>query len=479
MKLSISKLAGTLLLSGAISSSVFCNNQKPNIIFIMVDDLGYGDLGCYGQKLIKTPVIDKMAKEGMKFTNFYAGAPVCAPSRCVLLTGKHTGHSYIRNNGNPPGRVQKPAKGLWKGQNPIPDGEVTIAERLKDAGYTTGAIGKWGLGFENSSGDPNKQGFDYFYGYLCQVHAHSHYPYFLWENGKKDWIKGNRRGMNGIHSQDKFDEKATEFIRKNHTKPFFLYYPIALPHTYIQANNRFVKMYDGKFPDIKIKRKANKLGNAGYAAMVSHLDNSVGKIFKLLKELNIDDNTIVMFTSDNGFSPYKKGYDFFNSSGNLRGIKRDLFEGGIKTPFIVRWPGKVKAGTTSNFQGAFWDILPTLCDFANVKPSKNIDGISFKREILKGKNKKHHDFLYWEFPNRTRKGQAAIIQGDWKLYISGLHSDKNKMMLFNLKNDPKESNDISSKHSKRVKKMLKLMKREHKHSTLFPFKGYDTFLDTL
>ncbi|TKG93711.1 hypothetical protein EYV94_15815 [Puteibacter caeruleilacunae] len=469
-----------LMLAAGLQGNCMTNKtskieNKPNIIYILVDDLGYGELGCYGQDKINTPVVDQMAKEGMKFTNYYAGAPVCAPSRCVLLTGKHLGHSFIRNNKGIGGRKKDPAKGIWPGDAAIPTQEKTIAEYMKEAGYATGAIGKWGLGIEGSTGHPNKQGFDYFYGYLNQVHAHSHYPYFLWENDKKDWLKGNTRGNSGIHSQDKFDEKAENFIRTHKDEPFFLYYPIILPHTFVQANEEYVEPYKGKFPALGNGKKENSLGLAGYAGMVSQMDAAVGKVLNLLKELNIDDNTLVIFTSDNGASPISKN-DFFKSTAGLRGKKRYLYEGGIKTPMIARWPGKIKAGSVCDFQGAFWDVLPTCCELAGVKVDQPTDGISFVDAMLTGKNKVNHDHLYWEFPNRVEQGQAAIIKGTWKLRLSKLTTGNPDIELFELKNDPYEKTNLKDKHPNKVKELIAIMKEEHSHSELFPSKEYEAFL---
>ena len=371
----------------AFSSS---QDHPPNIILIMADDLGYGELGCYGQQWIQTPNIDRIAAGGIRFTQFYSGAPVCAPARCMLMTGKHSGHAYIRDNGNPADRrgKGKPQDGYFPGQHPIPDAEITIAEILKTKGYRTAGIGKWGLGYEASTGDPNRQGFDLFYGYLCQVHAHNHFPRFLWRNGQREWLPGNDRTLDGkIHSQDKFAENALAFIRENRDQPFFLYCPFAIPHLSIQTTPEMLAKYQDKIPESDYEHRGylqHPSPRAGYAAMVTQVDKHVGQIMQLVVDLGLDDNTIVLFTSDNGPTFQRLGgadSDFFNSSGPLRGRKGSVYEGGIRVPLVARWPGKIKPGSVTDHLSAFWDFLPTFSEIARAEKPTNIDGISFVSHV--------------------------------------------------------------------------------------------------
>src|SRR5262245_11187620 len=342
---------------------------KPNIVFILADDLGYGDLGSYGQTKIKTPHLDQLAAEGMRFTQFYAGSPVCAPSRCVLMTGKHGGHAFIRDN-----REWKP-----EGQYPIPAGEVTIAELLKEQGYTTDSFGKWGLGYPGSEGDPNKQGFDVFYGYNCQREAHNYYPDHLWRNQEKVMLEGNDRGLTGKqYSHDLIEAEASKFIRENKDKPFFAYVPFTIPHLALQVPEDSLAEYSGKWADPPYDGKNGYLPHltprAAYAAMVTRMDRSVGRILELIKQLGLDDNTLVIFTSDNGgafgevtrdfeFRPGRMGgtdYVYFGSTSKFRAFKGSVYEGGIRVPFIARWPGRIKAGVVSELPAVFYDLMPTL-----------------------------------------------------------------------------------------------------------------------
>ena len=336
---------------------------KPNIIYIYADDLGYAELGCYGQQKIKTPNLDQLAKEGIKFTQHYTSAPVCAPARCMLMTGKHSGHSYIRGNYEL-GGFQDSTEG---GQMPLPEGTFTIAKMMKQAGYVTGAIGKWGLGMSNTTGDPNKQGFDYFYGYLCQKQAHNFYPTHLWLNGKWDSLNNPlilvhtplaKDAPNSAfdyfkgkdYSLDKMVDKTVGFIKQNKDKPFFLYLPYTGPHVSLQAPDAAVKEYIGQFDESPYRGEKGYASTlypkSTYAAMITYMDKQIGQILKLLKELNLDDNTIIMFSSDNGttFDVGGVSAKYFNSVGGLRGLKQDLYEGGIREPFIVRWHNKIKAG---------------------------------------------------------------------------------------------------------------------------------------
>src|SRR5262245_37388439 len=377
-------LLGLLLPLAVVGQRRDKAQDKPNVILIMADDLGWGDLGSYGQTKIKTPNLDQMAAEGMRFTQFYSGSPVCAPSRCVLMTGKHGGHAYIRNN-----REVQP-----EGQWPIPASEVTIAELLKLQGYATGAFGKWGLGFVGTEGDPNKQGFDLFFGYNCQREAHNFYPDHLWRNDQRVNLDGNQRGLTGKqYSHDLIEAEALKFIRDNREKPFFLYAPFTIPHLALQVPEDSLADYVGKWDDPPYDGSNGYLPHptprAAYAAMVSRMDRSVGRMMALLKELGLDNNTLVIFASDNGgafgevtkdfdFRPGRLGgtdYVFFGSTGKFRAFKGSVYEGGIRVPFIARWPGKIKAGSVSELPAVFYDVLPTFCELAGVK-TPHTDGLS-------------------------------------------------------------------------------------------------------
>lgn len=455
--------------------------QLPNIVFILADDLGYGDLGSYGQQKIRTPHLDQMAKEGMRFTQFYAGSPVCAPSRSVLMTGKHGGHAFIRDN-----REVQP-----EGQLPIPASEVTIAEILKARGYVTGAFGKWGLGFVGSEGDPNRQGFDLFYGYNCQREAHNFYPDHLWRNDQRVQLEGNNRGVTGKHySHDLIEAEALKFIRDNRDKPFFAYVPFTIPHLALQVPEDSLAEYVGKWDDPPYDGKNGYLPHphprAAYAAMVTRMDRSVGRIFALLKELKLDGNTLVIFTSDNGgaFGEVTKGdfefkagrmggtdYVFFGSTGNSRAFKGSIYEGGIRTPFIARWPGRIKAGSISNLPAAFYDVMPTLAEVAGTFAPKESDGVSLWPALTgKGKQRKH-EFLFWDFGGYG--GQQAVRLGDWKGLRRNLHRGISKLELYNLAADPGEQNNLAGKHPEIVKRIEKILAEQHRPSADFPIKVLD------
>jgi len=459
-----------------MTSTSAAAEQAPNIVFILADDLGYAELGSYGQKKIKTPNLDQLAEDGMRFTDFYCGNAVCAPSRCVLLTGKHGGHAYIRTNGDP-GMMLPETKALgaeFPGQNPIPDDEVTIAEMLKQKGYATAAIGKWGLGHFGSSGDPNKQGFDLFYGFNCQRHAHNHYPNYLWRNREKEVQPGNDRTLHGeTYSQSQFRDVAIEFIEANADKPFFLYLPFAVPHLSIQVPNEDLKEY-ADMPEHDYEHRGylkHPQPHAGYAAMITHMDRDIGAILDKIEEKGLTDNTVVMFSSDNGPTYDRLGgsdSDFFNSAAHFRGLKGSLYEGGIRVPLIVKWPGHVKPGTVSDHPAAFYDMMPTFADIAGVQPPEDIDGISIL-PTLRGKEQKEHDYLYWEFPSYG--GQQAVRMGDWKAIRQNMMRPRaenaGKLELYNLKSDPSESNDVAAEHPKVVAKAEAAMKEAHTTSELF------------
>lgn len=460
------KLAGLSFMAASCRNAPIAAEPEappPNIIYILTDDLGYGDLGCYGQERIKTPNIDRMAAEGMRFTDHYAGCTVCAPSRCVLMTGLHTGHAYIRGN-----KETKPM-----GQEPLPADTVTVAKLMKEAGYRTGLIGKWGLGGPGSIGTPNKQGFDYFFGYLCQRHAHNFYPEFLFRNEERVPLAGNeipadkRRGDGAgvavkkvTYSHDVLAEEALQFVRRNRQDPFFLCLTVTIPHANNEAGGKGMEVpsygiyEEEEWPDPQ----------KGHAAMISRLDRDVGRLLETLKELKIDGNTVVMFSSDNG--PHREGGanpTFFKSSGPLRGYKRALYEGGIRVPMIARWPGKIKAGTQTPHLSAFWDCLPTFAELAGAGAPAGIDGISFAPILLgRDSQQKKHDHLYWEF--RTYHTQA-VRKGPWKA-VRFLR--QNRTELYNLAKDIGEKQDVSRQHPGIVADLEKCMARAHEPSALFP-----------
>lgn len=460
--------------------------KQPNIVLLVADDLGYGELGCYGQKWIKTPHIDSIARDGIRFTDFYSGNAVCAPSRCCLMTGKHPGHAYIRNNGDPKDLRHLKEKYGWEfpGQNPIPDEELTIAELLKPKAYATAAIGKWGLGHFGTTGDPNKQGFDLFYGFNCQRHAHNHYPRFLWRNNQKEILPGNDRTLNGkTYSQDKFTEVALDFVRANKDQPFFLYMPYAIPHLSIQVTQDSLNEYKDKIPEADYVHKGylkHPYPRAGYAAMISHLDRDIGKILTLLKELGLDENTLVMFTSDNGPTYDRLGgsdSEFFKSAAGLKGLKGSLYEGGIRVPLVAKWPGHIQPGSQSARIGAFWDLMPTIAEVAGVPAPSDINGLSLL-DAMEGKSAKQPDYLYWEFP--AYGGQQALRKGNWKAIRQNMQRKNNpdplKIELYDLSTDPGETNDLASKYPDRVATFARLMQQARTPSAKFKMRLLDADL---
>jgi arylsulfatase A-like enzyme len=429
-------------LSGRGKSKV---TEKPNIVFIMADDLGYGHLGCYGQKHIRTPQLDRMASEGIRFTQAYAGCSVCAPSRSVLMTGLHGGHSPVRGN---------------SGGIPLHEEDVTVAEVLHSAGYRTGCFGKWGLGEHGTTGMPNKQGFDEFFGYLHQIHAHFYYPEYLWKNDEKYPLPGNSEGKQTQYTHDEMVEQALGFIRANRKERFFLYVPFAIPHYELLVPEDSLIEYRGKFPEKPYKGRGRKPGyprdygmqatpKAAIAGMITRMDRNIGRIMSLLDELGLNDNTVVFFTSDNGPSGGAGAPEFFEASGRLRGLKGSFYEGGIRVPFIALWPGKIKAGTVSEHVCYFADVMPTLAELGGVKGPSGIDGISIVRSLLGEAGQKEHEFLYWE-----SKSRAAVRMGNYKAVR---HRDKS-LELYDLSKDPVESNDIASKEPEIVAKIEQYMK---------------------
>lgn len=463
-------LAIFLLLCTALITTTTKGQQtqsKPNIIFILADDLGYGDLGCFGQKLIQTPHLDAMAKQGMRFTQFYAGTSVCAPSRSSFMTGQHTGHTPVRGN------KSVPPEGQW----PIPDSAITVAEIMKKAGYVTGDFGKWGLGPVGSTGDPIKQGFDQFYGYNCQSKAHNYYPDHLWDNDQRVDFASNTPSSFTEYSADLIQQKAMQFIDKQAGKPFFLFLSYTLPHAALQSPNdslfeKYKKLFNEKPVDVPAWNgkgyAPQAYPRAAYAAMVSRLDAYVGQVLDMLKQKGIDKNTLVIFSSDNG--PHKEGGhdpDYFNSSGGFRGIKRDLYEGGIREPTIAWWPGTIKAGANSDHIGAFWDLLPTFAELARQPVPKGVDGISLVPVLLSKKNAPQHRFLYWEF--HEQGGKQAVRMGKWKGVKLNVATDpKAPIELYDLVADPGEKNNIAAGNPKIVQAIQRIMLQEHRENKDFP-----------
>lgn len=461
-------LIGGALVLLSLSVSGESRSPQPNIILIVADDLGYGDLGCYGQQKIRTPFLDRMAAEGMRFTAFYSGCTVCAPSRASLMTGLHTGHTAIRGN-----KEFEP-----EGQFPLPDSSFTIAKMLKQAGYTTGNFGKWGLGFVGTSGDPLNQGFDRFFGYNCQRQSHNYYPDHLWDNRKRFDLP-NSSDNQQAYSPELIQEKALEFIDQQADAPFFLYLSYTLPHAALQTErgDSLFSVYKREFNEIPKKVPLDWNGNgyqpqgyprAAYAAMVSRLDAYVGQILQKIKDRGLDDNTIIVFTSDNG--PHLEGGndpDFFNSNGGFRGHKRDMYEGGIRIPLIVRWPGTIKAGAVSGHTGAFWDLMPSFAALGKSASKFQTDGISILPVLLEKKAEKAHRLLYWEFVEHGWK--RAVRKGKWKaVEIYNPATAQVRIELYNLEKDPGEKADVALNHQKIAREMKLLMDREHRENKDFP-----------
>jgi len=438
--------------------------SKPNIIFVLADDLGYGDLGCYGQQQIRTPNIYRMAAEGLRFTDHYAGSTVCAPSRCSLMTGLHTGNTYVRGN-----REIKPM-----GQLPLPADTSTVPKMLKRVGYATALIGKWGLGGPDSTGTPNKQGFDYFFGYLCQRHAHNYYPEFLFRNDERvplgNEVAGDRADGAGVatkkvqYSYDLMADEALKFVEANKDGPFFLYLAITIPHANNEAGKEGMEVpddgiyADNDWPDAQ----------KGHAAMITRLDRDMGRLMQKLEDLDIDENTIVFFTSDNG--PHREGGanpDFFDSNGPLRGIKRDLYEGGIRVPLIARWPGRIDAGRTTDHVSAFWDFMPTFAVLSGQKPPADTDGLCMVPTLLgRTEKQKKHQFLYWEFHERGSK--QAVRMGRWKAVRFGAAG---RLELYDLETDLGETADVADGHPEVVAAIVEYLATARTESQYWSIKG--------
>lgn len=501
---SIKVTLGTGLLTAiSLYSNAANNSSKPNIIFILCDDMGYGDLGCYGQKYIQTPNLDRMAQEGMLFTQAYAGSPVSAPSRASLMTGQHTGHTHVRGNKEYWKNVPAVVYGINKdfsvvGQEPYDEDHIILPEVMKKNGYITGVFGKWAGGYEGSCSTPDKRGVDEFYGYICQFQAHLYYPNFLNRYSKEEGDTGVVRIVmedninypmfgddykkRSQYSADLIHQKAMEWIDKQDGKqPFYGFFTYTLPHAELaQPNDSILKGYKKHFFRDKTwggsegsRYNAVEHTHAEFAGMITRLDSYVGEVLRKLKKKGLDDNTIVIFSSDNG--PHEEGGadpEFFGRDGKLRGLKRQCHEGGIRIPFIVRWPGRVSAGMVNDHQLAFYDVMPTFCELMEDKafPKKYInkkikndcfDGISFASTLLGDDSKQQkHDFLYWEFHETD---QIGVRMGDWKLLVK-----KGTPYLYDLSNDVHEDHNIAAAHPDIVKQMKEIIKREHRDSDIFP-----------
>lgn len=469
--------------------------QKPNIIYILADDLGYGELGSYGQQKIETPHLDRLADSGMSFTQHYAGAPVCAPSRCVLLTGKHSGHAQVRGNdewrerGEVWDYVSMIKDSTLEGQRPLKPNTTTIGTVLQKAGYKTAAVGKWGLGAPHTEGIPNKQGFDFFYGYNCQRQAHTFYPVHLYKNENRVYLNNDtippntkldkfadpmdqesysRFALNDYSPDLMFDE-IQSFVNENKSNPFFLYWATPIPHAPLQAPQVWVDKYIEKFGEEEpyLGKRGyfpTKNPHATYAGMISYLDDQVGQLVQQLKDLGIYENTLIIFTSDNG-PTYNGGTDsewfdsakpFLSKQGWAKGF---VHEGGIRVPMIASWPTKITPGTQSDHISAFWDVLPTLSDVAGYTSNYQTDGISFLPTMINSDSQQEHDFMYWEFPSYD--GQQAVRMGNWKGIRMNIFKGNMDIQLFDLNDDPLEQNDIAEQHPEVIAQIEKIMKEQH------------------
>ena len=480
------------------------DSRKPNIIYILADDLGYGDVGAYGQKKIETPNIDALAASGMRFTQHYAGAPVCAPSRCVLLTGKHLGHAQIRGNdewgdrGDVWDYMAMFQDSTLEGQRPLRAETQTIPKLLKSAGYATGMTGKWGLGAPNTESIPTTMGFDYFYGYNCQRQAHTYYPLHLYENEHRVYLENDTvpprtklpEGADPYdmasyadftltdYSPELMFDKMTQFIAEHQDEPFFFYWATPIPHVPLQAPQRWVDHYVEKFGEEEPYLTdrgyfPHRYPHAAYAAMVSYLDEQVGKLVAQLKEAGQYENTLIIFTSDNGpsfnggtdSSWFESGGPFASERGRGKGF---VYEGGIRVPMIASWPGHIKPGSTTDHISAFYDVMPTLCDIARVDAPKDTDGISFLPTLLGEGEQKKHEFMYWEFPENN--GQLAIRMGDWKFIQRELKGEKPTLELYNLADDPQEARNVAADHPGVIQQATEIFKREHTEPAIDRFK---------
>ncbi len=451
--------------------------RPPNIIYILADDLGYGELGSYGQHLIQTPHLDQLANQGMRFTQHYSGSPVCAPSRCTLLTGLHTGHCQIRDNYELGGF----ADSTERGQLPLEEGTYTLGTLMKDAGYTTAVIGKWGLGGPNSIGVPNQQGFDYFYGYLDQKQAHNHYPSHLWRNAEWDTLTNGYfhphqrfegadlndptaydRYKGADYAPDLMIQEAENFIRQNTSRPFFLYFPHTVPHLALQVPDEELETYDGILSESPYDGSQGYLPHSrpqsAYAGMITRMDAHIGRIVEVLQELGLTDETLIMFSSDNG-ATYTGGVDTeqFQSSGGLRGGKGDVYEGGIRVPMIAVWPGTIMSGSTSDHLSAFWDVMPTFAELTQTELTVETNGVSFL-PVLLGQAPPGPSEMYWEYHGRRGDGVQAARIGPWKGVRTGIHSDASApVAVYHIENDPSESVNVADEHPEIVQDVVAIM----------------------
>lgn len=466
------------LLPCLCTTSSLAAQERPNVLFILADDLGYGDLSCYGQERFETPAIDALAREGMRFTQAYAGTTVSAPSRSCLLTGMHSGHTYVRGN------IEREPEG----QYPLPAEAHTIFHVFKEAGYKTAAFGKWGLGFVGTTGDPQAQGCDTFFGFNCQLLAHSYYPDHLWDNSQRVDLKDNVLQVQygrGTYAPDLIHQKALEYLdNASSDEPFFLWYPTILPHAeLIVPEDSIIRKFRGKYSEKAFQgtepgHPAFRKGgyctqlypHATFASMVTRLDVYVGQLVEKLKEKGLYDNTIIIFASDNG--PHKEGGadpDFFNSNSIYRGYKRDLYEGGIRVPLIVSWPGHVQAGTETDFMCAFWDMMPTFCDIlsSDIQTSvEALDGISLLPVLTGQEGQKEHDYLYFEFQEQS--GKQAVRKGPWKLIYQNIRGNKPYYELYNLAADPSERHNVIDRFPDIAAELKEVMKEAHVESEDFP-----------
>jgi arylsulfatase A-like enzyme len=457
----------------------------PNIVFVLADDLGYGDLGSYGQKRIRTPRLDRMAAEGMRFTQFYSGSTVCAPSRATFLTGRHTGHAYVRDNYGLGGSLDEEERG----QFPLPPDHPTLARWLRDRGYATAVVGKWGLGGPGSTGVPIKQGFDLFFGYLDQRQAHNYYPTHLWRNEERYPLRNTyfspHQKLDGDPNDPKSYEKyrgtdyaidvmtreAVGWLRSNGSKPFLLYFAPTIPHVALQVPEAAVKEYEGQFPETPYAGENGYLPHrtpkAAYAAMVSYLDAQVGRILDTLKEIGAEERTLVIFTSDNG-APLNAGgspTQFFQSNGALRGHKNNLYEGGIRVPMIARWPGRIRAGTMSQHVGANWDMWATFAELAGAEAPADTDGISIVPTLLGRGTQRQHEALYWEF--HSRGSSQAVRMKRWKAVRDNVAKQPpGATELYDLERDPGETTNVAAAHADVVRQIEAVMARSHTPAAL-------------
>ena len=485
------RLLSSLGLAGAIAAMMVARaaeadagpnsapNRPPNIVLIMADDLGWAELGCYGQKRIETPNLDRLASQGMRFTQHYSSAPVCAPARCSLMTGKHGGHAFVRNNYE---AHNSPFGDRFGGQYPLPAGTMTIARMLQARGYATGAFGKWGLGAVGTTGDPLRQGFDRFFGYNCQRHAHNLYPRYLVDNRGQRFLEGNTRGLTGKHyGPGVIAEEMLKFVRQNKDQPFFLYYPTVLPHLALQAPKAYVDRYRGRWPETPYRGRAylpNDTPRATYAAMITFMDAQVGRLLRLLDELGLADNTVVFFTSDNGTTMLKQqvDYEFFQSVGPLRGLKGSVYEGGIRVPLIVRWPGKIQAGSVSDHICAHYDLFATIADIVGA-PAPETDGISIVPTLLGRSDQKEHAYLFWDFAGYG--GQLAVRMGKWKgvkRHLRRRRRKPSKLELYDLANDIGEKHDVADKFPKIAARIESIMREARTRPSVEAF-AFGTYAD--